>query len=193
MGKKLILFAAIAIFLLGALTSFLVTRSLYYSGKIFNEKEVPNPVFESAKHGRYDEAVQEALAQIHDESKDYYHYEEVVTVYLMRAYKDEPRRVQWVEQAAQYTDKFASLGASDPANLFAAAYDYERAGDLSKNGCPYYEKAAKLSEKLDSFLKDESIMVKDWKFPTKYLRPSNDALHRRLAEKLDSWCSKTTN
>jgi hypothetical protein len=66
---------------IGALVSFLVTRNLYYSGRIFTEKEVPNPVFEAVKPGRYGEAVQEALAQIHDESKDYYHCEEVITVY----------------------------------------------------------------------------------------------------------------
>lgn len=81
MRKTWIPLGAAGIFLSGSLVSFLATRGLYYSGRIFTEKEVPNPVFEAVKPGRYGEAVQEALAQIHDESKDFYHYEEVITGY----------------------------------------------------------------------------------------------------------------
>ena len=187
-----IFLGAVGIFLLGALTSFFATRRLYQQGGILHEEYVPNPVFEAAKQGHYDEAVQGALAEIHDEHKDYFLYEEVVTVYLMRAYKDESHREEWAQHAVSYIDKMVFLAPNDIPNLLSAAHDYERAGDLSKNGCSSYEKAAKLCHSLTSLLQPESFMVRDSKFPTKPLRRENDALLGRLTEKQQSWCLNTT-
>ena len=118
-------------------------------------------------------------------------YEEVVTVYLLRAYKDEPHREAWVQQALSYIDKMVSLAPSEPANLYSSAYNYERAGDLSKNGCPSYEKAA--------------IIVREFEFVTegrqshgRGLEVSNQAasarergLSKRLTTKIESWCITT--
>jgi tetratricopeptide (TPR) repeat protein len=189
MRKLSVLLGAIGIFLLGAMVSFMVTRNLYYSGRIFTEKSIPNPVFEATKLGHYDEAIKLALTDVNRDPNNWFGYEQVVTVYLMRAYKDEPHREEWVQQALSYIDKMVSLAPKEPANLFSAGYNYERAGDLSKNGCPSYEKAAQLCHNLNSLLQADSLMVKDWKFPTKPLRRDNDALSKRVAVKLESWCS----
>ena len=181
-----------AIFLLGLLFGIFVSWRLYQNGMIFNEKETPNPVIEDAKHGRYDDAISEALARVHDEHKDYMQYNEVVIVYLMRAYKDEQRREQWVQQAVSYIDKMVELGPADYGSLSQAAYEYDRAGDLAKNGCPMYKKAAKVCDTITSILQGDSLMVREYKFPTKELRQGNEALQRRVAKKIDAWCSTQT-
>lgn len=89
------------------------------------------------------------------------------------------------------TDNLASLAPEEPQNLFTTTDDRDRAGDLSKDGSPSYQRAAKLSERLNSLLQGQSIMVQDWKYPRKYLRPSKGALQRRVTEKLGAWCSNT--
>jgi hypothetical protein len=189
--KRTIVLGSAGIFLLGALASFLVTRQLYLAGAIFQETYVPNPVLEAANKGHYDEAIQAALAQIHDEKQDYWQYGQIATVDIMRAYKDEPNRDRWAQQAASYIDKMADLAPDEPGNLFEAAYGYERAGDLSKNGCPCYEKGLTLCQRLNSLLQSDSLMVKDWKFPTKHLREDNERLQKRLKDKVQSWCQKS--
>jgi hypothetical protein len=178
-----------SIFLMGLLVGVFVSWRLYQKGMIFNEKEIPNPVIEDAKHGRYDEAISEALARVHDEHKDYIQYNEVVFVYLMRAYKDEPHREQWVQLAVSYIDKMVELGPADYGSLSQAAYEYDRAGDLAKNGCPLYEKATKVCDTITSILQGNSLMVREYKFPTKELRQQNEALQQQLAKKIDAWCS----
>jgi hypothetical protein len=181
-----------SIFLLGLLIGVFVSWRLYQSGVIFNEKEIPNPVIEDAKRGRYDDAISEGLARVHDEHKDYMQYNEVVIVYLMRAYKDEPHREQWVQLAVSYIDKMVELGPADYGSLSQAAYEYDRAGDLAKNGCPLYEKATKVCGTITSILQGGSLMIREEKFPTKELQQDNEALQRRLAKKIDAWCSNQT-
>jgi hypothetical protein len=155
---------------------------------IFMTHEIPNPVFEAARRDDYDEAIKLALTDIHDENKDYFQYHQVVFVYLLRAYKDEPRREQWVGQALSYIDKEVSLAPDEVVNLLEAAHEYEKAGDLSKNGCPSYTKGEKLSERLKAPLSKDSLMVRDFRSPTKEIRRENDALQSRFTKKLEAWC-----
>jgi hypothetical protein len=181
----------IGIFVAGILCGCLISWQLYQRGIIFNIRETPNPVIEDTKRGRYDDAVKEALAKIHDEHKDYFEYGEVAMVYLTRAYNDEPHREQWVQLAGSYIDKTVSLGPADFASLTQAAYEYDRAGDLAKNGCPYYEKATKVCDNVSSMLKGNSLSIQEYKFPTNDLRQGNEALQRRLARKIEAWCSNS--
>jgi hypothetical protein len=182
----------IGIFLAGILAGCLLSWDLYQRGIIFNIREIPNPVIEDTKRGRYDDAIKEALAKVRDERTDYFEYSEVATVYLTRAYKDEANREQWVKLAGSYLDKMVSLGSADFTSLTQAAYGYDRAGDLAKNGCPYYEKASKICSTVSSMLQGNSLSIREYKLPTKELRQGNEALQRRLVKKIDAWCLNST-
>lgn len=168
---------------------FLLMHSLFYKDRILGSAS--DPIYESAKRGHYDDAVQKALAQIRDQRRDYFQYNEVVMIYLLRSYKDEPHREEWAQQAASYIDKMASLASDNPLNLVNAAHDYERVGDLSKNGCASYTKAITLSQAAIPLLQAETVAVKDWKVPAEPIRQENDSLLQRLSEKTHSSCAAT--
>jgi len=188
-----LLLSGAGIFLLGAFVATIVIWKLNDSGMIFTTHVIPNPVFEAVKKGHYDEAINLALADIHDENKDYFQYHQLVYVYLVRAYKDEPHREQWAGQALSYIDKEVSLAPDDVVHLLEVAHEYEQAGDLSKNGCPSYTKGEKLCERLDGPLSKDSLMVRDFKSPTKEIRQENKALEARFVKKLGAWCGGVGN
>ncbi|MGH9713286.1 MAG: hypothetical protein ACRD5M_08305 [Candidatus Acidiferrales bacterium] len=177
------------IFLLGAFTATIVIWRLNENGLIFTRTEIPNPVLVAADKGHYDEAMKLALADIHEDSKDYSQYHELVYVCLLAAYKDQPNREKWVAQSVSYLDRVVSLAPDDAVNLLEAANEYEKAGDLSKNGCSCYAKGEKLCERLSSLLAKDSLMVRDFKTPTTDLQKENKGLQSRFAKKLQAWCA----
>jgi hypothetical protein len=189
---KLIL-GGIGLIFLGSLVGIFVSWRLYQNGMIFNERVIPNPVIEYTKQGRYDDAIRAALSRIVDERKDYGEYDQVVLVYLARAYKDEPNREKWVQQAVSYIDRMVSLGPTDFASLQEAAYEYDKAGDLAKSGCPYYGKGAKVCVTIDSLLQGDSLTIRDLKIPTQDLRKGNQSLERRIQGKLNAWCTNVAH
>src|ERR1700732_3323809 len=86
-------------------------------------------------------------------------------VYAARAVKDPTNREKWVQQAALYIDKSVTLAPADPINMVEAASGTERLGDISGQGCPYYEKAREYTQTGMSQLKSDCIFVSDERVP----------------------------
>jgi hypothetical protein len=184
--------AGVGIFLVGALTATIVIWQLNERGLIFNVRVEPSPLFKATQAGHYDEAMKLALAEIHDDHQDYFQYHPVVYICLVRAYKDEAHRQQWVDEGVSYLERVVSLGPDDPINLLEAAHGYEKAGDLSKNGCPAYASGKKLCEKVDSLLANkDSISAFDFKAPIGDFQRENQGLQSRFTKKIEAWCAGT--
>lgn len=141
------------------------------------------------RKGHYDEAVRAILDSIKDEKKDYFKYQSVAVVYGARAVKDPANREKWAEQAAIYLGKSVSLAPDDSMNLMAAAFGIDRIGDISSQGCPYYEKARHYAQDAMSQLKSDSIFVGDEKMPTQPIRDEIGKLLQRLQGKIEARCT----
>jgi len=144
---------------------------------------------ELLRKGRYDEAAKAVLDSIKDEKKDYWRYQTVAVVYAARAVKDPANREKWLGQAAFYLEKSGSLAPEDGVNSMLAAFSMDRLGDISGQGCPYYEKARQLAEDALSHLKTESISVGDEKMPTQPFRDDIGKLLGRLQDKIAARCA----
>jgi hypothetical protein len=66
-------------------------------------KEPPEVVL--LRKGRYEEAVKIILDSIKDDKKDYFRYQQVATVYAVRAANDPSNRERWAQQAAFYRQR----------------------------------------------------------------------------------------
>jgi len=141
------------------------------------------------RKGRYDEAAKAVLDSIKDEKKDFRRYQTVAVVYAARAMKDPPNREKWLGQAAFYLEKSVSLAPEDGVNSMGAAFGMDRLGDISGQGCPYYEKARQLAEDALSHLKSDSISAGDEKWPTQPLRDDIGKLVGRLQGKIAARCA----
>jgi len=141
------------------------------------------------RKGQYDEAAQTILGTIKDETKDYRQYQSVAVVYAARAGKDPANREKWLEQAAFYIEKSVSLAPRDGVNSMSAAYAMDRIGDISSQGCPYYEKGRQLAEDALSHLKSDSISAAGEKWPTQPLRDDIGKLLGRLQGKIAASCA----
>ena len=147
------------------------------------------PEMKLLRKGRYDEAAKAALDSIKDEKKDYLKYQSVAAVFYARAVKDQSNREKWAAQAAIYEDKSVNLAPNDSINLMLAASGIDRIGDVSSQGCPYYEKARDYAEGAISQLKGDSIFVGDEKMPTQPIRNEVGKLLGTLQAKIDTKCS----
>lgn len=140
------------------------------------------------RKGRYDDAARAVLDSIKDEKKDYFKYQSVAAVYGARAVKDPSNREKWAEQAAFYLGKSVSLAPDDSLNLMATAFGIDRIGDISSQGCPYYEKARRYAQEAMSQLKSDSIFVGDEKMPTQPIRDELGKFQKRLHGKIETKC-----
>jgi hypothetical protein len=141
------------------------------------------------RKGRYDDAAKAVLDSIKDEKKDYFRYYSVVAVYGARAVKDPSNREKWLEQAAFYVDKSVSLAPNDSLNSTDAAFSMDRLGDISNQGCPYYEKARQCAQDAMGLLKSDSIVVGDEKMPTQPIRDEIGKLLKNLRGKIETKCA----
>jgi hypothetical protein len=141
------------------------------------------------RKGRYDDAAKAALDSIKDEKKDYFKYQTVAVIYATRAVKDPSNREKWAEQAASYVEKSVSLAPDDSINLMTAAFDVDHIGDISSQGCPYYEKARHYAQDAMTQLKSDSIFVGGEKMPTQPIRDEVGKLLKRVQGKIETKCT----
>ncbi len=142
------------------------------------------------RKGRYDQAAQAALESIKDEKKEYFKYQSVAAVYAARAVKDPTNREKWAGQAALYIHKSVSLAPADSINLLEAALSTERIGDISGQGCPYYEKGRQYAQTGMSQLKGNCIFVSDERVPTQPVRNEFGKLLSTLQSKIEATCAQ---
>jgi hypothetical protein len=147
------------------------------------------PEVKLLRKGRYDEAAKATLDSIKDEKKDYFKYQGVAAIYYTHAVRDPSNREKWTAQAAVYVDKSVSLAPNDPMNLMAAAFGVDRIGDVSTQGCPYYEKARNYAQDAMSQLGSDSISVGDEKVPTQPIRNELGKLLETLRGKIETKCT----
>jgi hypothetical protein len=157
---------------------------------VITRKAEEPPEMNLLRKGRYDEAAKAALESIKDEKKEYFKYQSVAAVYAARAVKDPTNREKWVQQAALYIDKSVTLAPADPINLVEAASGTERLGDISGQGCPYYEKAREYAQTGMSQLKSDCIFVSDERVPTQPIRNEFDKLMGALQAKTKAKCGQ---
>jgi hypothetical protein len=146
------------------------------------------PEVKLLRKGRYDEAAKTTLDSIKDEKKDYFKYQSVAAVYYTRAVRDPANRDKWAAQAAIYEDKSVSLAPDDSINLMLAASGIDHIGDVSSQGCPYYEKARNYAQDAMSQLKGDGIFVGDEKMPTQPIRNEVGKLLGTLQGKIETKC-----
>lgn len=156
---------------------------------IITRKAEESPEMKLLRKGRYDDAVKAMLDSIKDEKKDYFKYQSVAAVYAARAVKDPSNREKWAEQAAFYLGKMASLAPDDSMNLMMAAFGTDRIGDISSQGCPYYERARHYAQDAMSQLKGDSIFIGDEKTPTQPIRDELGKLQKSLQSKIETKCA----
>jgi len=147
------------------------------------------PEVKLLRKGRYDEAAKATLDSIKDEKKDYSKYQSVAAVYYARAVKDPSNRDKWTEQAVFYVDKSVSLSPDDSINLMEAAFSIDRIGDVSAQGCPYFEKARDYAQDAMGQLKNDSIFVGDERMPTQPIRDEIGKLLKRVHDKIEAKCT----
>jgi hypothetical protein len=177
--------------LLAAVCGFIYGWKQRFENPPFNitiKTEEP-PEVKLLRKGRYDEAAKVTLDSIKVEKKDYFKYQSVAAVYYARAIRDPSNREKWAEQASFYVDKSVSLAPDDFVNLMGAAFGVDRIGDISSQGCPYYEKARNYARDAMSQLKNDSIFVGDEKMPTQPIRNEIGKLLGTLQGKIETKCA----
>ena len=155
---------------------------------IITRKTEEPPELNLLRKGRYDDAAKAALDSIKDEKKDYFKYQSVSAIYAARAVQDPSNREQWVGQAAFYLGKMVSLAPDDSMNLVTAAFGTDRIGDISSQGCPYYEKARHYAQDAMTQLRSDSISVGDEKMPTQPIRDELGKFQKSLQSKIETKC-----
>lgn len=156
---------------------------------ILTRKAEEPPEVKLLRKGRYDDAAKAALDSIKDEKKDYFKYQSVAAIYAARAAQGPSNREKWAEQAAFYLGKSVSLAPDDSMNLIAAAFGTDRIGDISSEGCPYYEKARHYAQDAMSQLKSDSIFIGDEKTPTQPIRDELGKFQKSLQSKIEIKCA----
>jgi hypothetical protein len=147
------------------------------------------PEVKLLRKGRYDDAAKAILDSIKDEKKDYFKYQSVAAIYAARAVKDPSNREKWAEEAAFYLGKSVSLAPDDSMNLMTAAFGIDRIGDISNQGCPYYERASNYAQDAMTQLKSDSIFVRDEKMPTQPIRDELGKFLKSLQGKIETKCT----
>lgn len=141
------------------------------------------------RKGRYDEAVKTILESIKNGKGDFLRYQEIATVYAVRAAKDPSNRERWAQQAAFYETKSVAVSGSEPISLMGAASGLDHVGDVSDDPCRYYKTASQYAQQAMDGLKGDAIYIGDEKTPTKPLRGDAGKLLDRLQAKIKTKCS----
>jgi hypothetical protein len=81
------------------------------------------------------------------------------------------------------------LAPNDSINLTEAALSIDRIGDLSSEGCPYYEKARSYAQNAMDQLRNDAIFVGDEKMPTQPIRNELAKVLETLRGKIETKCA----
>jgi len=157
---------------------------------VMTRKAEESPEIKLLRRGRYDEAAKAILQSIKDEKKEYFKYQSVAAVYGARAVKDPANREKWVQQAASYINKSVTLAPTNPINFLEAASGTRRLGDISGQGCTYYEKARQYAQTGMDQLKSDCIFVSDERIPTQPIRNEFSKLLGALETKTEAMCGQ---
>lgn len=150
-------------------------------------KEPPELVL--LRKGRYDEAAKTILDSISDEKEAPFKYQEVATIYAVRAAKDPSKRERWAQRAAFYEAKSVTASGNEPIILMGAASGLDHIGDVSGEPCEYYTTAIQYAQQAMDGLKSDAIYIGDDKTPTKPLRDDVGKLLDKLQGKIKTRCS----
>jgi hypothetical protein len=82
-----------------------------------------------------------------------------------------------------------SLAPDDSIKSDDRSIRLNRIGDISSQGCPYYEKARQYAQDAMSQLKSDSIFVGDEKMPTQPIRDELGKLQKSLQSKIETKCA----
>ncbi len=178
--------AFLGVFLLGGIAGFLIFWQGANHGMLWSTPDVRWVIEQDMARGKWDQAVSLALGRMRNEKKDYDQYHEVTIIFLARANGDAAHRDEWISKAMSYTDRAVSLGPSDIMNFLQASQAYERAGDLVKDGCSYYQKALAASEKGFSLVPKDVIAAGGRQFPAQPVRTEFDSIIYRLRSKVNT-------
>jgi len=172
--------------MLGGIAGFLVFQHWTKRGMLSVTPDVGWVISQDIANQRWDEAIKLALGRIHNEKKDYDEYHELAIIFLARADEDATHRYEWISKAMSYTDRAVSLGPSDMINFLQASQAYERAGDLAKERCSYYQKGLAASEKGLSLVPKDFIVGGGRQFPAQPMQTEFDDLIYRLQSKVNA-------
>src|ERR1017187_826280 len=154
----------------------------------------PSPEAKLEEEGGYDEAIQTVLGRRSEGFPEADVYSQVALIYLERAKKNSTDRQKWAQQAASYLDKAAASAPKDPFTLESAMDGFNRVGDYSEKGCPYYEKAVGYGEAALALLQNSTVTVEGHlrSYPTQPIKESIQPQLTRIREKVEAWCKKTS-
>ena len=149
------------------------------------------------EQGRHDDAIRVAQDWLKKHPEDTRHagtfYEQIAVIYLMKASKDNAHKDEWVQQAVTYYDKDLSVHQKNDVDieLYSVGRGFEAAGDLStRDGCLYYERAAKAFEQEMPFIQGDSFTAYGKTIPLAPVRKENEqALERVKAKLAKAGCS----
>ncbi|OLB84562.1 MAG: hypothetical protein AUI12_13475 [Acidobacteria bacterium 13_2_20CM_2_57_6] len=82
------------------------------------------------------------------------------------------------------------MAPNDPFVLETAINNLDRAGDYLENGCPYYEEAQTVGEKVLVLTEKETVNVRGMSCPTQQFKESVPYFLKRVRAKVRAWCNK---
>lgn len=182
---------------LGVISVFAVGVGGYFAGRITQQKfadmlkdETPAPDAKLEQEGRYDEAIRAVLKPSKERPTQPEDYSRVAFLYLEWAKKDSGNRANLAQQSASYSEKPVQMAPNDPFVLETAISNLNRAGDYSENGCPYYEEAEAIGEKVVTLTEKETVNVGGTSYPTQHFKDSVPYLLKGVRAKVRAWCNK---
>lgn len=151
--------------------------------------DVGSRMTSAMQEGRYEDAIQIGLNALRNNSGDELVYQEIATIYFIRAQKDPKQRDEWVKKGVLYSEKALSLNSKtrDVAgvHLLQHAKNFERAGDLSSDDrCIYYQRARKLLQDRVPLLAGQQLTIDGRSFALAPLRKENEKVLTEVDEKL---------
>jgi tetratricopeptide (TPR) repeat protein len=131
------------------------------------------------KEGEYDKAVRAGLQALRNRPSDDYIYQQISSVYLIRAQVDMTQREHWIDEASFYIEKALSVHSKDEdvagVELFQIAKTLEQAGNLSTTSrCKYLQHAKSLLENRRQLLHGDQLVLEGKSYPLGPLRNENE-------------------
>jgi hypothetical protein len=182
---------------LGCVSVVVVGLAGYFAGRAAQIKFVdmlsdktPPPDAKLEQEGRYEEAIQVLLSPNRERPIQPEDYSRVAFLYLEWAKKDSGNRVNLAHKSASYSEKSVQIAPNDPFVLETALNNLDRAGDYLENGCPYYEEAQTIGEKVLVLTEKETVNVRGMSYPTQQFKESVPYFLKRVRAKVKAWCNK---
>jgi hypothetical protein len=183
---------------LGVISVLAVGVGGYFAGRAAQNKFVdmltdktPPPDAKLEQEGRYDEAIRFLLSPNKERPLQPEDYSRVAYLYLEWAKKDSGNRANLAQKSASYSEKSVQLAPNDPFVLETAIHNLERAGDYLENGCPYYEEAQTIGEKVLVLTEKEAVNVGGTSYPTQHFKESVPYFLKGIRAKVKAWCDKS--